>query len=102
MWDAYEAVAARFAGVLRALIDDKSDVVVVQDYQLMLVPAALRAAVPGAPIVYFVPQPFPSVELFRMLPRREALLRGALGADYIGEQEQGAACVSTVGVGRDA
>lgn len=60
------------------------DRVWVQDYQLMLLPGMLREAMPEIAIGYFHHIPFPSYELFRVLPERAEILRGLLGADLIG------------------
>lgn len=59
------------------------DWVWVQDYQLMLLPGVLRKEMPGLRIGYFHHIPFPSYELFRILPERAELLEGLLGADFI-------------------
>lgn len=56
----------------------------IHDYHLMLLPALLRAALPDAVIGFFLHIPFPSYEIFRMLPWRDEILRGLLGADLIG------------------
>jgi trehalose 6-phosphate synthase/phosphatase len=79
----YEAVNERFADIVaaRAL---PGDTIWVQDYQLMLVPALLRRRLPDARIGFFLHIPFPSSELFRILPFRQQLLEGLLGADLIG------------------
>lgn len=45
------------------------------------VPRILRAHLPNAAIGFFLHSPFPSSEIFRCLPRREAILDGLLGAD---------------------
>lgn len=82
-WSAYEAVNARFADVV-ASVAEPGDRVWVHDYQLMLLPALLRERRPDLSIAYFHHIPFPSAEVFRIFPRREALLRGLLGADLIG------------------
>jgi trehalose 6-phosphate synthase/phosphatase len=55
----------------------------VHDFHLMLVPAALRRRRPDLSIGFFLHIPFPSSELYRILPVREDVLRGLLGADYI-------------------
>jgi len=44
----------------------------------------IREAYPEARIGYFLHIPFPSFELFRLLPWREEILNGILGADVIG------------------
>jgi trehalose 6-phosphate synthase/phosphatase len=50
----------------------------------MLFPQMLRDRIPEARIGYFLHVPFPSSEIFRLLPQREQLLRGVLGADLVG------------------
>jgi trehalose 6-phosphate synthase/phosphatase len=50
----------------------------------MLVPGLLRARLPGARIGFFLHIPFPSSEVYRILPWRRQLLTGLLGADLIG------------------
>lgn len=49
----------------------------------MLLPGMLREIMPTLCIGYFHHIPFPSYELFRVLPERAELLRGMLGADLI-------------------
>ena len=58
----------------------------IHDYQLMLLPALVRERVPNVNIGFFLHIPFPSIEIFKLLPRkwREALLKGIIGADLIG------------------
>ena len=56
----------------------------VHDYQLMLVPGLLRARLPDARIGFFLHIPFPSSEVYRILPWRRQILAGLLGADLIG------------------
>ena len=46
----------------------------------------LRAARPELSIGFFLHTPFPSSEVYRLLPAREQLLRGVLGADYVSFQ----------------
>jgi trehalose 6-phosphate synthase/phosphatase len=59
------------------------DLIWIHDYQLMLLPQMIREAVPDARIGFFLHIPFPSSDVFRVLPRREEVLKGLLGADYI-------------------
>ncbi len=82
-WDAYEAVNAAFAEQI-AREYRPGDIVWVHDYHLMLLPALLRARVPHARIGFFLHVPFPSSEVFRLLPWRREVLDGLLGADLIG------------------
>jgi trehalose 6-phosphate synthase/phosphatase len=62
------------------------DVIWVHDYQLMLLPRLLREAIPDARIGFFLHIPFPSSEVFRILPERQELLEGLLGADLLAFQ----------------
>jgi trehalose 6-phosphate synthase/phosphatase len=82
-FEPYEAVNRRFA---EAVISHwrPGDRIWVHDYQLLAVPAMIRERLPEARIGFFLHIPFPSSELFRMLPQRHALLEGMLGADLIG------------------
>ena len=82
-WDAYERVNERFADAVAAC-HQPGDLVWVHDYQLMLVPQLLRARLPDARIGFFLHIPFPSSEMFRILPARDRILRGLLGADLVG------------------
>src|SRR5216684_321344 len=65
------------------------DLVWVHDYQLMLLPQMLRKQLPDAAIGFFLHIPFPSSEIFPILPRREELLQGLLGADLVAFQTHG-------------
>ncbi|GAA6528481.1 MAG: bifunctional alpha,alpha-trehalose-phosphate synthase (UDP-forming)/trehalose-phosphatase [Prevotella sp.] len=82
-WESYKKVNQMFADEVCRLAGP-SALVWVQDYQLMLVPAMLREKRPDLHIGFFLHIPFPSYELFRVLPERDHLLKGLLGADFIG------------------
>ena len=82
-WGAYQEVNTLFCNEALNFIED-DDIVWVQDYQLMLLPKKIRDKKPNANIGYFHHIPFPSYELFRVLPEREEILEGLLGADLIG------------------
>ena len=56
----------------------------VHDYQLMLLPKMLREKLTEPEIGFFLHIPWPSFELFRLMPWREIILNGLLGADLIG------------------
>lgn len=60
------------------------DLVWVHDYQLSLVPGMLRELVPDARIGFFLHIPFPSSDVFRLLPWGKQILEGLLGADLVG------------------
>jgi trehalose 6-phosphate synthase/phosphatase len=87
-WATYEAVNRRFAQRLAALAAPQARVWV-HDYQLMLVPGLLRQLRPDLRIGFFLHVPFPGADIFRLLPQRDAILRGLLGADLIGLHTQG-------------
>jgi trehalose 6-phosphate synthase/phosphatase len=63
-----------------------NDIIWVHDYHLMLLPALLRERLPNATIGFFLHIPFPSFELFRLLPSkwRKEILNGLLGSDLVG------------------
>ncbi|MGB7924048.1 MAG: bifunctional alpha,alpha-trehalose-phosphate synthase (UDP-forming)/trehalose-phosphatase [Pyrinomonadaceae bacterium] len=81
-WQAYVEANQLFRDeLLKHLRPD--DLVWIHDYQLMLLPQLLREAAPDARIGFFLHIPWPSTDVFRILPRREEILRGLLGADYL-------------------
>lgn len=82
-WQAYQEVNTRFCEkVLEVALP--GDTIWVHDYHLLLLPAMLRESLPDAAIGFFLHIPFPSYEIFRMLPWREEILKGLTGADLIG------------------
>jgi trehalose 6-phosphate synthase/phosphatase len=82
-WDEYVHVNERFAETVRQQYQE-GDLIWVHDYQLMLLPQMLRQRLPAARIGFFLHIPFPSSEVFRILPWRTEVLQGLLGADLIG------------------
>ena len=84
-WEQYVSVNRRFAAAALRACGPRTRVWV-HDFQLMLVPAMLRAARPDLAVGFFLHIPFPSSEIYRMLPAREQILDGLLGADYIAFQ----------------
>ena len=82
-WGFYQQVNQKFADeVLK--IAQPGDKIWVHDYQLLLLPAIIRAQLPGVSIGFFLHIPFPSFQLFRLIPWRKELLEGLLGADLVG------------------
>src|SRR5215469_16589219 len=63
-----------------------NDLIWVHDYHLMLLPQMLRERLRDAAVGFFLHIPFPSSEIFPVLPRREELLQGLLGADLLAFQ----------------
>jgi len=82
-WQAYQQVNALFAKEVAAHSRPHAKIWV-HDYHLMLVPNLLRAALPESTIGFFLHTPFPSYEIFRLLPTRKEILEGILGADLVG------------------
>ena len=82
-WTAYQEVNVQFAEAAARVIQP-GDLVWVHDYQLMLLPALIRERFPEVSIGFFLHIPFPSYEIFRMLPWRKEILQGVLGSDQIG------------------
>ena len=82
-WEAYRRVNQVFCD---AVVDSAQpgDVIWVHDFQLMLLPGLIRKRLPEASIGFFLHIPFPSFEVFRLLPWRKEILEGLLGADLIG------------------
>ncbi|WP_342645379.1 bifunctional alpha,alpha-trehalose-phosphate synthase (UDP-forming)/trehalose-phosphatase [Mucilaginibacter sp. CSA2-8R] len=84
-FDAYLKVNTEFAGTLLKTLN-ADDTVWIHDYHLLPLAAMLRKKLPGLTIGFFLHIPFPSYELFRVIPRewQQELLSGMLGADVIG------------------
>lgn len=82
-WDAYKSVNARFRDIVKAHLQH-GDTVWVHDYQLLLLPGMIREVEPHVTIGFFQHIPFPSYEIFRLIPWREELINGILGSDLVG------------------
>lgn len=82
-WQAYQEVNQKFADAAMQVAASDARVWV-QDYHFLLLPRLLREQVPSATIGFFLHIPFPSFEIYRLLPQRKELLEGLLGADVIG------------------
>ncbi len=82
-WNDYVAVNERFAEAV-AQEAGEDDLIWVHDYHFCLLPEMIRARRGGGPIAFFLHIPFPAEEVFRILPWRERVLEGLLGADLVG------------------
>ncbi|HVW15610.1 MAG TPA: bifunctional alpha,alpha-trehalose-phosphate synthase (UDP-forming)/trehalose-phosphatase [Mucilaginibacter sp.] len=82
-WEFYVEVNKKFKDAVLS-IAEPGDTIWVHDYQLMLLPALIRREQPDLSIGFFLHIPFPSYEMFRLIPWRSELLEGVLGADLIG------------------
>ena len=84
-WQEYRNVNRIFGeAVVNAMQPD--DMLWIHDYHLMLLPKLVREKFPEMPIGFFLHIPFPSFEVFRLLPRawREEIIAGLLGASLVG------------------
>jgi len=84
-WQQYRKVSEIYCDALMEVLKP-GDVVWIHDYHLMLLPSLLRARTATTPIGFFLHIPFPSFEVFRLLPVRwrQEILEGLLGADLLG------------------
>ncbi|MFC7376689.1 bifunctional alpha,alpha-trehalose-phosphate synthase (UDP-forming)/trehalose-phosphatase [Brachybacterium sp. GCM10030267] len=86
-WGSYVGTNRRFAREAAAVAEEHGTVWV-HDYQLQLVPRMIRDERSDVRIGFFNHIPFPPVELFSQLPKRNQILRGLLGADLVGFQRE--------------
>ena len=82
-WESYQKVNLMFAEKALEILEE-GDSVWIHDYQLLLVPEMIKSRMPGVTIGFFLHIPFPSFEVFRILPWRKELIKGMLGADLVG------------------
>lgn len=86
-WAAYIEANREFASKIASQVDD-NDMVWVHDYHLMLLPQMLREELGNSKknvrIGFFLHTPFPSSEIYRILPVRREILVGVLSCDLIG------------------
>ncbi len=82
-WEYYKRVNLKFCEEVLKIVD-KDDVIWIHDYHLMLLPSMLRAKLPKSRIGFFLHIPFPSSEIFRLIPWCGEIIEGLLGADLIG------------------
>jgi len=82
-WASYVHVNQLYAEKILQLVDE-GDIVWIHDFHLMLLPWMLKEKMPRLSIGLFIHIPFPSFEIFRLLPWREEILQGMLGADLVG------------------
>ncbi len=83
-WEQYVRANQRFADAVLEEVGNEKAVVMVQDYQLALVPSMLKAKRPDIRVGLFWHIPWPNAEAFRICPYRVELLHGMLGADLLG------------------
>ena len=84
-WERYLAVNKRFAAAIRQDLLP-NDLIWIHDYHLFPLPRLLRRRQSDAslPITFFLHTPFPTIDVFRVIPHHRALLHGLMGSDVIG------------------
>mgnify|MGYP001194310980 CR=1 FL=1 len=82
-WNAYKEVNSVYKQAVIKQATPES-LIWIHDYHLMLLPELIRKNLPHSSIGFFLHIPFPSQEIFRLLPQRSEILQGLLGADLIG------------------
>lgn len=82
-WDNFRDVNQRFAEAAVAEAAHGA-VVWIHDYNLWLVPGYLRSLRPDVRIAFFHHTPFPSADMFNVLPWRREIVRSLLACDEVG------------------
>lgn len=84
-WNQYVSVNESFCNAVME-VAEQGDIFWIHDYHLMLLPSMIRERMRDASIGFFLHIPFPSYEVFRLLPNqwRKKIIAGLLGADLIG------------------
>ncbi|MDD2380627.1 MAG: bifunctional alpha,alpha-trehalose-phosphate synthase (UDP-forming)/trehalose-phosphatase [Mariniphaga sp.] len=82
-WQAYKRVNRKFADVIAENMEGV-DKIWIHDYHLLLLPQMVKEKFPDVTIGFFLHIPFPSYELFRIIPWRTEIINGMLGADLLG------------------
>lgn len=82
-FEAYKRANSKFAEVVQSIYKD-GDVIWCHDYHLMFLPKCLKDYNINMKVGWFLHTPFPSSEIYRMLPSRSELLKAVLCADLIG------------------
>ncbi|MBS7563107.1 bifunctional alpha,alpha-trehalose-phosphate synthase (UDP-forming)/trehalose-phosphatase [Mucilaginibacter sp. Bleaf8] len=82
-WEYYRLVNECFKDAVLS-VAEPNDTIWIHDYQLLLLPELIRRERPDVSIGFFLHIPFPSHEMFRLIPWRAELLNGMLGADLVG------------------
>ncbi len=82
-WEAYKKGNRTFAEVIFKYAKP-GDKIWIHDYHFLLLPKILREKLPNVAIGLFLHIPFPSFEIFSILPWRKEILEGIAEADLIG------------------
>ncbi|MFH1066721.1 MAG: bifunctional alpha,alpha-trehalose-phosphate synthase (UDP-forming)/trehalose-phosphatase [bacterium] len=84
-WEIYKSVNQAYCTKVKAIIKP-GDLVWIHDYHLLLLPQMLRQEISAINIAFFLHIPFPSFEVFRLLPHvwQREIIEGMLGSDLVG------------------
>ncbi|MCD4769095.1 MAG: bifunctional alpha,alpha-trehalose-phosphate synthase (UDP-forming)/trehalose-phosphatase [Bacteroidales bacterium] len=82
-WDSYVRINELYANKLCEILEDE-DILWIHDFHLLLLSGMVQQKKPNVSIGLFIHIPFPSFEIFRLLPWRNEILDGILGADLVG------------------
>ena len=82
-WNSYKKVNEKFSDAVTD-IAEPDDVIWIHDYHLMLLPKLVKEKLPNAQVGFFLHIPFPSSEIFRLIPWCKQIVEGLLGSDLIG------------------
>ncbi len=85
-WKIYQNVNKKFAKAVFEEIKGKKAVVFVQDYHLTLVSKYLKELYPQVITLLFWHIPWPTHDIFRILPQKQEVLEGLLSYDLLGFQ----------------
>jgi glucosylglycerol-phosphate synthase len=82
-WDNFKQINKMFA---QAACEEAADdaLIWIHDYNLWLAPQYIREQKPNARIAFFHHTPFPSVDVFNILPWREEIVESLLCCDIVG------------------
>ncbi|MEA1897824.1 MAG: bifunctional alpha,alpha-trehalose-phosphate synthase (UDP-forming)/trehalose-phosphatase [Bacteroidota bacterium] len=82
-WKAYTKINQLYAEKILHTINE-NDYLWIHSYHLLLLPNLIKQKMPNLSIGIFMHLPFPSFEIFRLLPWRVEIIEGMLGADLVG------------------
>lgn len=82
-WDRYKEANQKFCESIMEVAKSE-DTIWIHDYHLMLLPKLIRDQLPKTSIGFFLHVPFPSFEIYRLLPWRKDILDNLLESDLVG------------------
>lgn len=85
-WKTYIRINELYAQAILDEAKGDSPIVLVQDYQLALVPKLIKEKLPNAIVILYWHIPWPNSEIFGIMPWGGAFLDGILSSDIVGFQ----------------